>query len=121
MDEVAICSPLGFCVDYNKPAEDFNGSYDWYSPNSDIKLDCEDSLSPCKPVKNLGIRNNIIPSMGQVHLVNDNNGDFYEMGTRHERDYRGIYLSKEAYPEGERNFQLYDSKIAHRYSGQVWN
>ena len=110
MDEVAICSPLGFCVDYNKPAEDFNGSYDWYSPNSDIKLDCEDSLSPCKPVKNLGIRNNIIPSMGQVHLVNDNNGDFYEMGTRHERDYRGIYLSKEAYPEGERNFQLYDSK-----------
>lgn len=108
MEEVKICSPLGFCVDYHRDVEDFNGSYDWYSPNSDIKLDCEESLSPCAPVKNLKIRNNIIPSMGLVHLVNDNNGDFYTLGKRREPEYRGIFISKEAYPESERTFQLYD-------------
>lgn len=107
MEEVKICSPLGFCVDYHRDAEDFNGSYDWYSPNSDIKLDCEDSLSACAPVKNLRIRNNIIPSMGLVHLVNDNNGGFYTLGKRHDQEYRGIYISKDAYPESERTFQLF--------------
>lgn len=110
MEEISICSPLGFCVDYNRFEEDFNGSYDWYSPNSDIKLDCEDSLSSCNPVQNLSIRNNLIPSMGLIHLVNDNNGEFYVMGKRPENDYKGIYISKEAYPEDERNFKLFDEK-----------
>lgn len=49
--KIQVCSPLGFCVDYNIKPQDFNGSYDWYSPNSDIKLDCEDYLQPCPPVK----------------------------------------------------------------------
>jgi Lhr-like helicase len=110
MQEISICSPLGFCVDYRRPVEDFNGSYDWYSPNSDIKLDCEDSLSPCDSVQNMSIRNNIIPSMGLVHLVNDNNGDFYVLGKRPENEYKGIYISKDAYPEEERNFKLFDEK-----------
>ena len=110
MEEVNICSPLGFCVDYHRDVEDFNGSYDWYSPNSDIKLDCEDSLSPCAPVKNLKIRNNIIPSMGLVHLVNDNNGDLYTLGKRREQEYEGIYVSKDAYPENDRTFELYNEE-----------
>ena len=60
MKKIKICSPLGFCVDYNMPVEDFNGSYDWYSPNSDIKLDCEQSLQECPQVNNMTIRNNIV-------------------------------------------------------------
>ena len=110
MEEVKICSPLGFCVDYLRNADDFNGSYDWYSPNSDIKLDCEDALTPCAPVRNLRIRNNIIPSTGLVHLVNDNNGDFYSLGRRREPEYRGIHISKEAYPESDRTFQLFNEE-----------
>lgn len=95
MEKVKICSPLGFCVDYNMPIEDFNGSYDWYSPNSDIKLDCESSLTACPQVSNMIIRNNIIPSQGLVHLVNDNNGDFYKLG----KNQQGIYVSRDAYDE----------------------
>ena len=45
--------------------------------------------------------------MGLVHLVNDNNGDFYTLGKRHEQEYRGIYISKDAYPESDRTFQLF--------------
>ena len=95
MQTAKICSPLGYCVDYDAPAEDFNGSFDWYSPNSEIKLDCEQSLQPCPNVSNMSIRNNIIPSQGLVHLVNDNNGDFYRLGKNQE----GIYVSRDAYKE----------------------
>lgn len=110
MEKAKICSPLGFCVDYSIPAEDFNGSYDWYSPNSDIKLDCEKSLESCPAVRNLTLRNNIIPSQGLVHLVNDNNGDFYRLGKGDD----GIYKCRDVYPqEVSEKMQLsYESKYA---------
>lgn len=109
-ERVKICSPLGFCVDYSVKPDDFNGSYDWYSPNSDIKLDCEQSLVECPQVANMSIRNNTLPSQGLVHLVNDNNGDLYSLG----KNQRGIYVSRDAYPEEiGRNMQLeFESKYA---------
>lgn len=97
MESVKICSPLGFCVDFNKTPEDFNGSFDWYSPNSDIKLDCEEYLHDCPKVRNLMLRNNEIPTQGLVHLVNDNNGNLYRLGKNSD----GIYISKAAYSEDE--------------------
>ncbi len=87
------CSPLGFCVDYNLEPEDFNGSYDWYSPTTNIKLDCEESLHKCKGVQNLKIRNNVIPQQGLVHQINDNNGKLYTLGKRPSE----VWVSKEAY------------------------
>lgn len=95
MQIVKICSPLGYCVDYKNKPQDFNGSYDWYSPNSDIKLDCEQALSECPQVANMTIRNNDVLSKGLVHLVNDNNGDLYSLGKNSD----GIYVSRDAYPE----------------------
>lgn len=95
MQRVPICSPLGFCVDYNMQPEDFNGSYDWHSPNSDIKLDCEQDLQECPQIDNLIIRNNIIPTQGRVHLVNDNNGELYRLGKNSD----GIYVSRDTYPK----------------------
>lgn len=97
MESVKICSPLGFCVDYNKPSVDFNGSFDWYSPNSDIKLDCEEVLVECPNVKNLVIKNNFTPSQGLVYMVNDNNGDLYRLG----KNTAGIYVSRDAYSQEE--------------------
>ena len=91
MEKVKICSPLGFFVDYEKKPEDFSGDYDWYSPNSDIRLDCEQYLHDCGTVANMTIRNNISPSQGRVHLVNDNNGDLYCLG----KDDKGRYVSRE--------------------------
>lgn len=110
MQSAKICSPLGFCVDYNAKVEDFNGSFDWYSPNSDIKLDCEKSLTECPTVKNLIIRNNMIPSQGLVHLVNDNNGLFYKLGKNSD----GIYVSRDACnADVAKNIKLeYETKYA---------
>ena len=110
MEKIQVCSPLGFCVDYNIKPQDFNGSYDWYSPNSDIKLDCEDYLQPCPPVKNLQLRNNMIPTQGLVHQVNDNNGEFYTMGLNP----NNIWVSRKAYPQDMQNkLELrYEKKLA---------
>lgn len=96
MEHVKICSPLGFFVDYDKDTpNDFNGDYDWYSPNSDIRLDCEQYLNECPTVHNMTIRNNISPSQGRVHLINDNNGELYRLG----KDEKGRYVSKDALDE----------------------
>lgn len=99
MERVNVCSPLGFCVDYNMKPQDFNGSFDWYTPNSDIKLDCEENLEGCPQVGNLQIRNNTVPNQGLVHLVNDNNGDLYKFGLND----NNIWVSPDAYPQDMRD------------------
>lgn len=95
MEHVKICSPLGFFIDYEKNPEDFNGDYDWYSPNSDIRLDCEQYLKECQTVFNMTIRNNISPSQGRVHLINDNKGELYCLG----KDEKERYVSRNALDE----------------------
>ena len=62
-------------------------------------MDCEQYLQECPLLDNLIIRNNIVPSQGLVHLVNDNNGALYRLG----KNYDGIYVSRDAYPEDVRN------------------
>ena len=85
LDKIDACSPLGFCVDYEKTPKDFNGVYDWHSPSSDIALDCSDRLESInEQIKNIHIRTNVIPSTGRVHQVNDNNGDLFSLGRRSE-------------------------------------
>lgn len=76
------CSPLGFCVNYDKQPQDFNGVYDWHSPSSDISLDCSENLGTAPSICNLRIRTNIIPATGRVHIVNDNNGDLFNLARR---------------------------------------
>lgn len=85
LEIIDACSPLGFCVDYEKTPKDFNGVYDWHSPSSDIALDCSDRLDSIKPrTKNIHVRTNIKPSTGRVHQVNDNDGNLFTLGRRTE-------------------------------------
>ncbi len=103
---VDSCSPMGFCVEYGNE-KDFNGSYDWYSPNSDISLNSENDLSDRRCINNLYIRSNKIPSMGLIHQINDNNGAFFNLGRRQD----GVYICKDAFPEKERpSYPIADAK-----------
>ena len=110
MEQIKVCSPLGFCVDYDNKPKDFNGSFDWYSPTSEIKLDCEESLHLCPIVKNIQLRNNTIPSQGLVHQINDNNGDFYTLGLND----NNVWVDPNAYiPEVRQKMNLrYVKKLA---------
>jgi Lhr-like helicase len=78
-EKVAACSPMGFCVDYAETCKDFNGMYDWYSPNSEMVLNNENDLSERKPFDNLYVRNNIVPTQGLIHQINDNNGETFKL------------------------------------------
>ena len=99
IEKIKICSPLGFFVDYEKKPKDFSDDYDdWHSPNSDIRLDCEQYLRDCRTVANMTIRNNISPSQGRVHLVNDNNGNLYCLG----KDDKGRFVSRDVLEEGKK-------------------
>lgn len=80
LEAIAACSPLGFCVNYQVPAKDFNGVYDWHSPSGELTLDCSDLLDDAPLRRNMRIRSNTIPSVGLVHFVNDNNGDLFKLG-----------------------------------------
>ncbi len=82
LDITSACSPLGFCVDYQQHPKDFNGVYDWHSPSGELTLDCSDLLDSAPLRRNMCIRSNVIPSVGLVHLVNDNNGIFFNLGRR---------------------------------------
>ena len=82
LEGVNACSPLGFCVNYDKQPQDFNGVYDWHSPSSDISLDCSENLGDAPSVLNLRIRTNIVPATGRVHIINDNNCDLFHLARR---------------------------------------
>ena len=99
MTQTNVCSPLGFCVDYKVRPERFEGSFDWYSPNSDLRMDCEEDMSECTRVCNLRMRTNTRYDTGRVHLINDNGGLLYRLG----RSETGEYLCPDALNPERRN------------------
>lgn len=92
MTQIPVCSPLGFCVDYGVRPERFDGSFDWYSPTGDMRMDCEEDMSECPKVANLNLRSNTEYDTGRIHLVNDNRGRLYTLV----RNQTGEYICPDA-------------------------
>lgn len=103
LEKIDACTPHGFCVDLDNgiQPEDFNGSFEWSSPTSDIKLDCENYLEQRPIVDNLIIKNNTIPTLGLVHQINDNDGKLFRLG-RSIQD-KNVWLSLQAYPQDKQS------------------
>jgi Lhr-like helicase len=75
-----ICSPRGYCVDFEKPAKDFNGNFDWNPTTVSSKLDDSTTREIQLiniPDTNISIGNNQIPEKGKVQTINTNNGKFF--------------------------------------------
>ncbi|MBA4411163.1 MAG: hypothetical protein C0397_17315 [Odoribacter sp.] len=77
-----VCSPLGFCVDYEGTPKDFNGIFEWNPVTTSVSIDSSSELdySPPKPIKNLKISTNTAPRTGLVHLINTNGGALFKIG-----------------------------------------
>ena len=80
LKNIAACSPLGFCVDYDAPRQDFNGNFEWSPRAGDVTLDPASELINKRPLNNLILRSNQVPKEGIVHQVNDNNGELFPLG-----------------------------------------
>jgi Distinct helicase family with a unique C-terminal domain including a metal-binding cysteine cluster len=73
------CSPLGFCVEYGIE-RDFDGSFEWSPKAGDVTLDPNSKLVNERPLENIIIKSNQVPSEGIVHQINDNNGQLFRLG-----------------------------------------
>jgi DEAD/DEAH box helicase domain-containing protein len=72
-------TPLGFCVEYGV-ARNFDGRFEFNARAGEVTLDPESNLNNVVPIQNLILSSNQIPDDGIVHLVNDNDGDFFKFG-----------------------------------------
>jgi DEAD/DEAH box helicase domain-containing protein len=80
IEKVKACSPLGFCVDYESDAKDFNGRFEFKPYSTMVSLDSESELDFLYIVRNLNISTNILPKNGIVHQINNNEGRLFKIG-----------------------------------------
>lgn len=73
-------TPMGFCVDYTVEARNFDGRFEFNARAGEVTLDPKSKLENKETLKNLILLSNQIPEDGIVHLVNDNDGDFFRFG-----------------------------------------
>ncbi len=111
MEEAKVCSPLGFCVDYDNPSQDFNGIFEWTSHASGICLDADSKMETERIVDQLKICTNKIPETGLVHQINTNDGQLFPIGKL--KNSSGRFCSSEILPgrvENCENYALIASK-----------
>jgi ATP-dependent helicase YprA (DUF1998 family) len=93
------CSPLGFCVDYDNPTDDFNGRFEWSPRAGEVTMDPSSELNNREPLENIMIRSNKVPKEGLVLQINDNNGQLFNLGKLSNTE---RWLSVDHVPNGTR-------------------
>ncbi len=77
---IKAMAPLGFCTEYDKTPEDFDGRFEWSARSSVTNLDPNSNLINEVSIRNVTIRSNALPKDGIVHQVNDNFGSLFKFG-----------------------------------------
>jgi hypothetical protein len=75
-----ICSPNGYCVDFNEIPKDFDGNFNWNPVKINSRIDSfitEQIELRHIDRTNLKFGNNIIPEKGVVRTINTNNGELF--------------------------------------------
>jgi Lhr-like helicase len=75
-----ICSPKGYCVDFNETPKDFDGNYNWHPVKINSRIDS--SITEKIELRhiadtNLKMGNNVVPERGVVRTINTNNGELF--------------------------------------------
>jgi len=106
IEEFNVCSPLGYCVDFDSQPKDFNGLFEWNPITTKVSIDSSSDLDHKVEVKNLELHTNTVPKTGLVHLINNNEGKLFNIG-RYNNTQR--YCVKDAFPKS-RQVQISDEK-----------
>lgn len=80
IDRKKVCSPLGFCVDYEGTPKDFNGIFEWNPVTTSVSIDSSSELDHKSKIKNLNLSTNTVPRTGLVHILNTNEGNLFNIG-----------------------------------------
>jgi rubrerythrin len=110
-----ICSPKGYCVDFNELPKDFDGNFYWNPIKINTKLDSkvtrEINLRLVEKT-NLKLGNNVIPDKGLVRTINTNNGNLFTIRKTKNNEWVVPDLVKlPALPSSERHIALVTTKI----------
>jgi rubrerythrin len=111
-----ICSPKGYCVDFNELAKDFDGNFNWNPVKINARLDSEVtgeiSLYHVEQ-SNIKLGNNIIPEKGVVRTINSNDGNLFTIRRARNDAWIVPDLVREdqGAPQSERHISLVASKI----------
>lgn len=109
INEVKVCSPTGFCTNYNADVLDFNGRFDYNIHSSSLILDSSSRLEHKMTVNNIFLCSNKSPKTGLVHLINTNNSKLYEVGRVKNSN---MYVDKSCFPKGKYPSLVDEKKIA---------
>jgi DEAD/DEAH box helicase domain-containing protein len=80
IEEYNVCSPLGFCVDFDSTPKDFNGIFAWNPVTTKVSIDSNSILDYPVTIQNLQLNTNTVPRTGLVHLINSNEGNLFNVG-----------------------------------------
>ncbi|MBF0232532.1 MAG: DEAD/DEAH box helicase [Desulfamplus sp.] len=119
ISDVEVCSPRGFCTDYDAEIKDFNGRFEWMPFASRTTLDANSNLNFIKPVGNILLKNNQLPQDGLVHQINTNDGKLFKIGKLADTQ---RYCMRDAFDNERRDqIRLFEEKeyalIASRHTG----
>jgi rubrerythrin len=111
-----ICSPKGYCVNFNELAKDFDGNFNWNPVKINARLDSEVTREIALlhvEQSNIKLGNNTIPEKGVVRTINSNDGDLFTIRKTRNNVWIVPDLVKEdkGSPQSERHIALVASKI----------
>ncbi len=98
---VPACSPLGF---FSKPheVEDYKGQFEYHEQSVRTSVDPNSALRETHKLEGtaLQLATNQVPRSGIVHVLNDNNGQFYHLAPETYQDDDGNEVYKHWFAEG---------------------
>ena len=88
------CTPRAFCVDFTRSPEEYRGHLEYTPQYITTNLDPGSDLQHDSGIQfdNLNVVSNRLPHEGQVHVVNDNHGELFNMVPKY-----GTYGDNKAY------------------------
>ena len=91
------CTPEGFCTIFYK-SEDYKGALNYVERSITTKLDPSSKLNNVQSIHNAVTRSNIVPSDGEIHVINDNAGKLFHLAPRDNSGYVSFQQIKRNQP-----------------------
>jgi DEAD/DEAH box helicase domain-containing protein len=80
VEKLSACTPEAFCTDFKEQAiEDYRGHLEYNPQYISTNLDPGADLQIKQTIDNIELTSNLLPKQGEVHVVNDNHGELFQL------------------------------------------
>lgn len=110
-----VCSPKGYCVDFNATVKDFNGRFEWVPMTSVSSIDPKRSDIRMKSLKNSNLLFGIneLPEKGVINTINTNQGKGFNVRKTKDNGWLDLSLAEpgHVFIGEQKNVVLMASKV----------